>query len=586
MTNDGATGYERILEDISGWIQDCRSFPEVSRARAKLLEDAAAIEAKRERLLAPLLIVLAGGTGVGKSSLLNALAGAAITSTSATRAHTRDYTCYHHEDDALALAREVVASGSAVAHSREELRDKIIVDAPDFDSAELANREKLIAALRNADLVLWVTTSQKYANLTGVRTLAEFREGRGFVFVLNRDDEGIPDSVVEDYRRLLTAEGFFTGGPAGQDRIFRVSAVGALARKQGDDQAEAGRDDAALEAFLETQLDKKRIRILKSGNLAALVLRLIDRVRQRIPGGLRATLDQWRGAGDQHYLALREQLRQRLSGAVIAQRGFVRQLRYRFAAGYSGLFGAWLQFVYALRAIADLDYPDLFSGRDETKTGPRVPRGQDALANDQQEVLELHRRIETAGRQLGLAAEVTRTRPEDAAIERGLRRFYDRVDAGFLHELDEVDAQNQGLSPRLQNLLLNLIPGAWLLFTLLAWLHAHFPVLEWLGVKADAAKTGAGLVRGASDGYFTAAFLIALLILFIGQRLAEKSITRRVDAVLERADAIVNDAVDATLQADIMRARDERIAATTRELDALDGLEHRATILQRGRVDD
>src|SRR5260221_13943419 len=46
----------------------------------------------------PLLVVmLMGGTGVGKSTLLNALAGASIAQSSVTRPTTRDPVVYFHE---------------------------------------------------------------------------------------------------------------------------------------------------------------------------------------------------------------------------------------------------------------------------------------------------------------------------------------------------------------------------------------------------------------------------------------------------------------------------------------------------------
>jgi GTPase Era involved in 16S rRNA processing len=562
------TGYERLLEDLGAWIEEAQSFPLVRRAQEPFLKDIEAIKKKRERLLAPLNIVLAGGTGVGKSSLLNALAGTEITKASETRAFTRDYTCYYHEDDSLALKEEILAGGKTVSHSREELRDKIIVDAPDFDSAEASHREKLMAALKSADLVIWVTTSQKYADLSGIKTLLEFREGRGFVFVLNRDDQEVGDAVVADLRRMLEAEGF------DNPRIFRVSALGALSQKQGLTTVPGGRDDEALEHFIEAELDHKRIRILKRGNLAALVLRLISKLRDRIPQGLRTLLEQWRIQGDAHYDELRANVRRRVTATLHANRAFVRQLRYRFATTYRGLFGGWMQFIYAMRAISDLDYPDLFARRQELGAVPRVRRGDDGLAGDVHEVLDLHRRIETSGRNLGLTAEVTKTQPAENEIERGLRRFYDRVDSGFLLELDEVYIQaSESRSARVVQTVLNSLPVGWMLFAIVLWVDLHFHIL---GLVSDKATVG--------EGYFTAVLFVCLFLLLICQKLAERQIGGHVDSVLETADQIVTQSIDTTIRVDVLKARDQRIEKALDELDQLDLIEQRAQSMQKGSI--
>ena len=95
----------------------------------------------------PLLVVmLMGGTGVGKSTLLNALAGGPIAQASFTRPTTRDPVVYFHHsvrpdrlDPALRLCR-------LAQHDRAGLQQKVIVDTPDLDTNDLANREKLHGA--------------------------------------------------------------------------------------------------------------------------------------------------------------------------------------------------------------------------------------------------------------------------------------------------------------------------------------------------------------------------------------------------------------------------------------------------------
>src|ERR1700757_5309288 len=105
-------------------------------------------ESRAERLHAsgdPLLVILlCGATAVGKSSLINALAGAEI-SAPGLGAMTSAAVVYLHEDADGArlfeysrlpgeLGRDSTSS-SVVRHRQRTLRQKVLVDTPDIDSA-------------------------------------------------------------------------------------------------------------------------------------------------------------------------------------------------------------------------------------------------------------------------------------------------------------------------------------------------------------------------------------------------------------------------------------------------------------------
>lgn len=162
----------------------------------------------------PLLtIILMGGTGVGKSTLLNALAGGSIAQASFARPTTRDPVVYFHESVQSSRLDPALQHCRLAQHDRPGLEQKIIVDTPDLDSNDLGNREKLFHIMPVADIVLYVGSQEKYHDRMGWDLFLEQRKRRAFAFVLNKWDRCLHQGAAglrpdEDLLRDLKAEGF------------------------------------------------------------------------------------------------------------------------------------------------------------------------------------------------------------------------------------------------------------------------------------------------------------------------------------------------------------------------------------------
>lgn len=206
--------------------------------RAALAQLADHVAPRLASLDAPLLAVIGGSTGAGKSTLVNALAGRVVTRAGAIRPTTRRPLLLHHPEDAAwfdgdrilpglarvrretgstALPQDPSAEDADAAATELELhaepavpRGLALLDAPDIDSVSSGNRELARQLLRAADLWLFVTTANRYADAVPWEVLRSAAERDVTVaVVMNRipPREGVAEELAADLRALLARDG-------------------------------------------------------------------------------------------------------------------------------------------------------------------------------------------------------------------------------------------------------------------------------------------------------------------------------------------------------------------------------------------
>jgi hypothetical protein len=216
-------------------LDGAREATEAAAAAVRQIDDY--IRPRLTDLDAPLLAVVGGSTGAGKSTIVNALVGSPVTRVGVIRPTTRQPILVHSPADAgwfasdrilpgLARVRGRLASADETATSAGDAPDAsrigelmllsdervppfvAIIDAPDIDSIAVENRALANQLLAAADLWIFVTTANRYADAVPWKLLDEAASRAITVgVVLNRVPAGAVDEVRQDLGRMLAERG-------------------------------------------------------------------------------------------------------------------------------------------------------------------------------------------------------------------------------------------------------------------------------------------------------------------------------------------------------------------------------------------
>jgi hypothetical protein len=263
----GAPSLPRRLTALARMVQIGSARGGADGFDRDLLEESADLLGRAgERLrlsAAHTVVTLAGGTGSGKSSLFNVLAGADFSPAGVIRPTTSEpHACVWGMAGAAPLLdwlgiqlRHRYARASALSQGEESLNGLLLLDLPDHDSVTSGASHEVDRLVGLADLMIWVLDPQKYADAAvHTRYLARLGAHSAVTAVLlNQSDLLSPEQAEDclaDLRRLLDSEGLpdarvlltsaATG--AGIDELRKVLTETVTARRAAGDRIGADVD--------------------------------------------------------------------------------------------------------------------------------------------------------------------------------------------------------------------------------------------------------------------------------------------------------------------------------------------------------
>jgi predicted GTPase len=157
----------------------------------------------------PLIVAFMGGTGVGKSSLLNRLAGKAIAKAGVVRPTSREVTLFHHNCFTIQhLPNSLPLSATQICHHNDDLKKNIVwIDMPDFDSTESSNKKLVEQWLPHIDVLIYVVSPERYKDQKAWQLLLSEGSQHAWLFVFNQWDRAEQEQY-NDFNQQLHIAGF------------------------------------------------------------------------------------------------------------------------------------------------------------------------------------------------------------------------------------------------------------------------------------------------------------------------------------------------------------------------------------------
>ncbi|MDR2762414.1 MAG: 50S ribosome-binding GTPase [Planctomycetaceae bacterium] len=238
---------ETISDRLRKWMESAPKWEAADNCSGLVKRFLQRTKSLERRLGAPLIVAILGGTGTGKSSLINAILGERVVREGNERPTTVEpILIIHSSIDPSSLGVDITSSEiglnkrndncgvfdlSGIKIERRDnpiLETMAIIDCPDPDTTENAElRESNLARLRSVlpicDLLIVTATQQKYRSRRVLDELSAAASGARLIFVQTRAD--VDRDIRDDWRNLL--ENDYDAG-----QIFFIDSLSAFRLQQ------------------------------------------------------------------------------------------------------------------------------------------------------------------------------------------------------------------------------------------------------------------------------------------------------------------------------------------------------------------
>jgi energy-coupling factor transporter ATP-binding protein EcfA2 len=296
-------------------IFDVPGAAEASAERTQLLSQIDDYLLPRVRQsTAPILVALIGSTGAGKSTLMNSIVGTQVSNTGVRRPTTNSPVLACHPDDMHWFAENMFLptlprvrqeglarpgrDGMLVLASSEQMpRGYALLDTPDIDSVAASHREFAYQFLDAADLWLFMTSSNRYADAPVWDILQHARErGAALGIVLSRVPPAHREELITHFSAMLDVNGvmaerrFVIPDTAIVDSMLPREVCQPIADWLAETAVREDRRVAVLSQTMSGVLDTFKIRVPRLAAHVEAQVNLRDRLRHLAEGEYAAAL--------------------------------------------------------------------------------------------------------------------------------------------------------------------------------------------------------------------------------------------------------------------------------------------------------